>query len=91
MSKFQLANPQRKIKTIRKLEARILSLSKAVATLPTLCDCETKYSHAEELALAEQLAGLWEREFQEELRTGIRASIDNMDPSKKAEIPSAYE
>lgn len=84
MSKSQSTNRVQQIKTIHKLEARIRSLHKAVAALPPLCDCEAKHSHEEELALAETLAGLWEQEFEQELRTGIRASMDHMDPSKTA-------
>ncbi|PHQ67263.1 MAG: hypothetical protein COB92_04745 [Robiginitomaculum sp.] len=82
-----LANTSGQIKTIHKLEARIRSLHKAVAALPPLCDCEAKhshgkYTHGEELALAEKLAGLWEQEFEQELRTGIRASMNHLAPSK---------
>lgn len=79
-----LVNTSGQIKTIHKLEARIRSLNKAIAALPSLCDCEAKYTHGEELALAETLAGLWEQEFEQELETGIRASMDHMDPSKTA-------
>jgi len=82
MSKFQPANRGQKTKTIRKLEAQISILNKAIAALPPLCDCETKYTPEEKLALAHKLAVLWQREFQQELETGIRASMDFMNPSK---------
>jgi len=81
MLRYPLTDGARKAKTIGKLEARIITLNKAVAALPPPCDCETKYSPEEEYALAETLAGLLTQEFQQELRTGIRASVDHMDPS----------
>ena len=82
MPRYQLSDPARRAYTIGKLEARIITLNKAGADLPSLCDCETKYSPAEEYALAEKLAELLTREFEQELRTGIRASVDHMAPSK---------
>ena len=82
MSKSQSTNRVQQTKAVQKLEAQISTLNKAVAALPPLCDCEAKYTHEEELALAEKLAGLWEQEFEQELRTGIRASMDHLAPSK---------
>jgi len=41
-----------------------------------------KYTPEQEVALAEKLAKLWTQEFQQELKTGVRASMDYMDPSK---------
>jgi len=69
-------------KTIGILKTRLQTLNKAVANLPALCDCETKYTPEQELVLAEKLASLWRRDFEQELRTGVRASMDDMGPSK---------
>ena len=83
MSKYGRANGLQQNKIIRKFEVQIRTLNKAVAALPPLCDCETKYSLEEERALAVELAALCTRGFQQELDTGVRASVDHMDPSKK--------
>ena len=82
MPRYPLFDAAQKARTIGKLELRITTLNKAVADLPSLCDCEARYSLTEELALAEKLAGLLTREFKQELNTGIRASVDHMAPSK---------
>ena len=85
MSSFQPANRAQKFKTIKRLQAQIHSLNRAIAALPPLCDCETKYTPEARMALANQLAALWEQDFQQELATGVRASMDFMDPSKNDE------
>ncbi len=82
MSGYQTVNRAQKAKIISKLERQIATLNKALAALPPLCDCETQNTSETKLALANELAALWEREFQKELETGIRASMDFMDPAK---------
>ncbi len=82
MSNFQPVNRALHIKTIRKLETQISTLNKALAALPPRCACETQYTPEEISALANELAALWQQEFQQELKTGMRASMDFMDPSK---------
>lgn len=83
MLQYKQDNSAHQIKTIEKLEARIANLNKAIAALPPLCECLTIDRVAAKQAQAEKLCDIWEQDFHEELRTGIRASIDWMDPSKR--------
>jgi len=68
--------------TICKLEARLQSLNKAVGELGPLCECQAEYDDETVLALGQELLSIWEQEFQKELDTGVRASMDWMAPTE---------